>query len=225
MNGYANGYNNGYWNGYWNGYYNHAYQNNYFNSYDNNSYYYGPRTTTSANSRAVAQPSMAQRYVSTIEKETQKPFEATHGRDNNPHMKPTTVNDYMSKPVRGDNNSKGKPVTPVNNNNSRPVYSDDKPVNKERPVNNNNQRPVYNNNEKPVVKPESKPAERPVYEQPKPQQRPAYEQKQKPAQQQKPSYEQSKPKESQIQMPAPAPRSNNSGGNRGGNIPSGPRKR
>lgn len=41
--GYWNGYNNGYYNGYYNGL---AMGNLYFNSYDNNSYYYGPRYTS-----------------------------------------------------------------------------------------------------------------------------------------------------------------------------------
>jgi hypothetical protein len=215
--GYYNGYNNGYWNGYYNGYY-HSPQNNYFNSYDNNSYYYGPRGTMSANSRAIAQPSLAHRYVDHVEAETQKPFEATHGRDNNQHMKPTTVSDYMSKPVRGENYN-SKPVVPANNDNSRPSNAT-KPVYNERPANNNvEQKPVYIDNQRP--------AEKPVYEQKPTQQRPTYQQKpvEKPAE--KPVYKQ-KPRET-YQAPTPAPRNNNStGGSRSGSTPapsSGPRKR
>lgn len=46
-NSYWLGYNHGYWNGYWNGYYNGLnngiVSNYYFNSFDSNSWYYGPR--------------------------------------------------------------------------------------------------------------------------------------------------------------------------------------
>ncbi|MCW3104602.1 MAG: hypothetical protein JWO09_3042 [Bacteroidetes bacterium] len=220
MNGYANGYNNGYMDGYNNGYYGHGgYQNNYFNSYDNNSYYYGPRGTMTANSRSNAQPSMAHRYMETVEAQTHKPFEETHGRTNNEYMKPTTVSDYMSKPARDNNTSKPMESRPVN---SRPTNADNKPVYNERPANNTNERPanntteqkpVYNN--KPGEKPAQKPAERPVYnEQQKPQERPVYEQKpaEKPVYQEKPAERPREKPQYQQQAPAqtPAPRNNTS---------------
>jgi hypothetical protein len=158
-----------------------------------------------------------------VEKETQKPFEATHGRDNNPNMKPTTVNDYMSRPVRGDNGS--KPVSP-DNSNSRPGNSG-KPVYNSRPSDNNSQKPVDSrpNSRGDNYEMKNKPVEQPTFEQ-RPQQKPS--QQEKPVQ--RPSYEQKPRDNNQYQSPSTPPRNNNSsGGSRSGNSSpaptQGPRKR
>jgi hypothetical protein len=228
-NGYANGYYNGYNNGYWNGYYD-GHSQNYFNSYDNNSYYYGPRGSMTANSRVTAQPTMATRYKEVVEAETHKPFEATHGRDNNPYMKPTTVDDYRSnpkpvdgrrdnyttKPVVSPGNPDSKPVNERPSNNGKPVNGDinNKPVNGDRPVYNdkpvNNRpenidnKPIYN--EKPVYN-ENKPKERPSPDQSRPQQRPVNDQR--PFNQPKP-VEQKPINEKPIEKPVNiTPKSNN----------------
>ncbi|MBL7882732.1 MAG: hypothetical protein JNL69_01585 [Bacteroidia bacterium] len=172
MNGYNQGYYNGYNQGYWNGYNQGYWNGNYFNSYDNNSYYYGPRKTTGSNSRTTSQPSLAQRYVETVEAETGKPFEATYGRDNNPYAVGTTVNDYLSKPTNTNNNTIVKPAGTVNPafkpsnaddytrpSNNKPVQNDDyytKPNNTNDYTKPNN-KPVYNET-KPLLNIETKPS-------------------------------------------------------------------
>ncbi|MDQ3047252.1 MAG: hypothetical protein M3R27_06865, partial [Bacteroidota bacterium] len=203
MNGYYNGYNQGYWDGYHNGY--GCGNNNYFNSYDNNSYYYGPRRTTGSNGRDNNQP-LASRYVSAIETETQKPFEQTMGRDNNPHMLNTTVSDYYTtKPNK--NNPAGQPIYindgPVDNGNNgnnginKPTDSRDKPV-----YNNNN------NSEKNQPNPNTK-ENKPVYrEKPVYNEKPAYNTpKDNRKDNNKPSYE-SKPRNDSPKQnnPSSAPR-------------------
>jgi len=209
-NPYMNGYNQGYWNGYnqgyWNGY-NQGYWNSYyFNSYDNNSYYYGPRKTTGSNSRTNAQPNLAHRYMDAVEAETGKPFEQTQGRDNNPYVLNTTVNDYMTKPV-----STGKPsFSPSNTGN--PVYkpntgnatnADDytRPNTNNTKPNTTETKPSWNNNntnEKPNTN-----QTKPTYEQPKPVPAPTNEPT-KPRQE--PKYDVPKP----IPAPSTSPRGSGS---------------
>lgn len=208
---YGAGYNQGYWNGYNNGYNDAYFGNNYFNSYDNNSYYYGPRGTTGSNGRTTAQPSMAHRYMAAIEKETQKPFEATKGRENNPYMNKSGNKTNSSTPSRTDVNT--RPSGPVN-----PEY---KPANNTNNARENNTTvPARNNNnaktaEKPVydMQPTNQPSKydapvqqaQPKYEQPKYEQ-PKYEQPQPKYEQPKyeqPKYEQPQPKYEQPRQEQP----------------------
>lgn len=223
MGGYG-GYNQGYWNGYNNGYNDGYFANNYFNSYDNNSYYYGPRGTTTSNGRTTTQPTLAHRYMAAVEKETQKPFEATKGRDNNPYINKsnktggTSTRDNTAMPV-GPVNPDNKPATNMNNsreNNTtvpaRVNKAESKPVYDVQPT---NQPSKY---ETPVQQTQPK-YEQPKYEQPKYEQ-PKYEQpKQRSEQpkQEQPKQEQAQPRFEQPrnntqpqQAPAstPAPRSN-----------------
>ncbi len=198
------GYNQGYYNGYNNGYNAGSFANNYFNSYDNNSYYYGPRGTTSSNSRTTAQPTLAHRYIAAVETETQKPFEETKGRTNNPYL--DKVNDSkVNTHNRIDNYT--KPVGPVN-----PDYkpaADKYDSREDRPVPvNANPKPTENNiyNNRPA---ENKPVyETKPYTQPSKYETPQYnhEQPQQKIEQSQPKSEQAKPRNEQPKFEQAQPR-------------------
>jgi hypothetical protein len=242
MNGYANGYNQGYWDGYYNGYYN----SNYFNSYDNNSYYYGPRGTTGANSRQNSQPSLAHRYMDQIESENQVPVGSIASREELNNFVPQYINNTIrpaansSTPGIANPNTTTKPGSAAPSNNTRPGVNtpavgkpaDDYYTPGERPVNINNggngkgfEQPANNNkpvNEKPVYE-----QPKPVYEQPKPVQerpKPQFEQpkQERPKPQPEPARETPRREQPRMEQPrqqAPsAPRNNPP-------APSGPRKR
>ncbi|MEO6904025.1 MAG: hypothetical protein ABI315_12890 [Bacteroidia bacterium] len=117
-NPYMNSYMNGYYDGFYHGYYPH-YSNNYFNSYDKNSYY-GPRNS----SNNTRNESMGDRYMSAVEKETNRPFSETKGRDSNPFIRTQGINaneprdnSNIHDEDRGKarpNNSGQKGGTPIN---------------------------------------------------------------------------------------------------------------
>lgn len=223
MGGYG-AYNQGYWNGYNNGFYDGAFSNNYFNSFDNNSYYYGPRSTSGSNSRTTVQPTLAHRYMSAVESETKKPFEATKGRENNPYMnkaalesKPNTINrnEGTAKPA-GTPNPGYKPAA-----NDKYDSRENKPTNSSpRPVENNN---IYNikpseqkpgNESKPYNQPQRVEPKQPKYEQPQimeqQQVKPRNEQP-KFEQPQQPRYEQPRMNTAPPQQAPSAPAPRNSG--------------
>ncbi|MEI6488282.1 MAG: hypothetical protein WCP52_04940 [Bacteroidota bacterium] len=138
-NPYGYGY-NPYMSGYYNGYNSGYYANNYFNSYDNNSYY-GPRKTTGGNGRRTAQPSLGHRYMETVEAETNKPFAETKGRTNNPYLKTTTVEDYMTtRPAVHNTNTNYERPTGTNNRPTESIGRDNV-----KPTNNNTSRPTEHN--------------------------------------------------------------------------------
>ncbi len=158
MYGYMNGYNNGFYNGYYNG---NAYNNNYFNSYDNNSYY-GPRKTLSANSKITSQPVLSRRYMAAVEKETNKPFDETKGRMNNPYIRTTDAKNNSDQPVpagyRGSENTNSRPRVITNgNNNANPDN------NGNTPAGTGNTPPTENKTNNRTVNPVNQPAQdRPV---------------------------------------------------------------
>lgn len=205
------GYNQAYWNGYNNGFNDGYFANNYFNSYDNNSYYYGPRGTTGSNSRATIQPTMANRYIAAIEQETQKPFDATKGRDNNPYIN-KTASKAGGTPTRTDNTAKpAEPVNPDykpatnNNNNSAPARTNKLDQNNNFNVKPAEKQPVYD------VQPTNTPSK---YDAPQQQTQPKYEQpkyEQPKQHNEQPKYEQPKqrneqPKNEQPKQEQPQPR-------------------
>lgn len=231
------------------GYGGYGYPNNYFNSYDNNSYnnsYYGPRGSTGSNGRTTSQPSLAHRYISATEAETKKPFEVTHGRENNPYMQATTVSDYMTgnaRPVTIDKaGNETRPAsgsyTPANNPGSKEPVNENRPVYNNRPATSPADRPVYNN--KPATQP-AQGADRPAYNnrpasQPaqqndyyqRPQERPSHYQNQSGDRPEQYQPQQRTPAPSQDRggystpQPAPAPQYNpGGGGGRGGSSPGG----
>jgi hypothetical protein len=113
---YWNGYNDGYWHGYHDGMWNNYYNGYYFNSYDNNSYYYGPRlTTTASNGLPPGQSSLGEKYLQAIAMENKNvPADKNikgkdFGKDYSTGLGKTTstgtaVNEPVEKPMKSIRN-------------------------------------------------------------------------------------------------------------------------